>query len=145
MPADDPIPTDRPIFRRRHRLTHDLEFQAVLRGKLKKSQGPLTLWMLPTSLPEHRLGLSIGRRVGHAVRRTRLKRHLREAFRLERASLPRPDAAAPASYDLVVGARAHEPLSLDDYRAILRALAQQLHRVHAKRARRGADSADESP
>lgn len=145
MPADAPIPPDRPVYRRRHRLTHDLEFQAVLRGKLKKSQGPLTLWMLPTSLPEHRLGLSIGRRVGNAVRRARLKRHLREAFRLERASLPHPDAPAPGGYDLVVGARAHEPLNLDDYRAILRALAEQLHRVHAKRIRRGEDSEDGSP
>jgi ribonuclease P protein component len=48
-----------------------------------------------------RLGLSVGKRVGGAVRRNKIKRILREAFRKNRDRLP-------AGIDLVVVAEAKE-------------------------------------
>lgn len=107
-------------------------------AKLRKSHGPLTVFLRPNELPRHRLGLSIGRRVGPAVRRNRLKRHLREAFRLSRKDL----AGHPGGgYDIVVSARAHEPLRLAAYQTLLVELVGEAARVHHKRlARRSGEA-----
>lgn len=48
----------------------------------------MTLWIAPNGRPYCRLGLAVGRHVGDAVTRNRVKRWLREAFRTRRASLP---------------------------------------------------------
>ena len=66
------------------------------------------------------LGLSVAARVGTAPRRNRIKRLLREAFRLMQHDFPRP-------YDLVIVVRPHEPLILAEYQRILRALMVKLH------------------
>lgn len=109
-------------FRRRHRLTRASEFQAAYRTGLRRSAGPITLYLRPNGLPEHRLGLSVGRRVGPAVVRNRLKRLLREAFRHERPALP---TAPDGAFDFVLTARPHKPLPLTRYRAILADLARR--------------------
>ncbi len=111
-------------FPRSRRLTHDLQYQAVYGARARKASGPLAMFALPNSLPHPRLGLAIGRRVGGAVERNRLKRLLREAFRLSQHDLPRTESG---SYDLVINARAHEPLELDEYQALVRDLATQVH------------------
>lgn len=141
-------------FRVRHRLSHARQFQAVFGGRLKKTAGPITLFCIPNSLPHPRLGLSIGRRVGGSVVRARLKRHLREAFRLLQHELPTnapsarpdadtaatqaqaPDAPRPLCYDYVLTAQAHDELSLGEYHAIVRDLAAAAHREWERRARR---------
>ncbi|MBL4591607.1 MAG: ribonuclease P protein component, partial [Phycisphaerales bacterium] len=69
-----PVPPSQLVFRRRHRLTKAHEFDAVFAHKIRKSSGPITVHIKPNALGEHRLGLSIGRRVGNAVARGRLKR-----------------------------------------------------------------------
>lgn len=118
-------------FRARHRLTHAREFQGVFADRLAKSRGPLTVFLRANDRAEHRLGLSIGRRVGGAVTRVRLKRHIREAFRLDRPVYPK--STTGLHYDIVVSARAHNELSLNDYRDRLREAVEAAHREHTKR------------
>jgi len=108
------------------RLTHRLEFAAVRNAKARVDVGPLSVHALPHPEGPSRLGMSIGRRVGGAVRRNRLKRHLREAFRLERGDFPAP-------YDLLVTARPHPERSLVEYRAMLVEAVRRLHATWRRR------------
>jgi ribonuclease P protein component len=121
-------------FRRRHRLTHAREFQRVYDNRIRKSEGPLLVSIAPNELAEHRLGLSVGRRVGPAVVRTRAKRMIRESFRLARAGFPKSDSGN--AYDIVVGVRPHDPIEQQAYQAILVRLIEQGHQVCQRRAGR---------
>ena len=80
----------------------------------------MTLYTKPSDLPHSRLGLSVGRRVGNAVTRNRLKRLIREAFRLNRHAFPAP-------YDMVVVLRPHETRTLNEYEAMLTRCLEQAH------------------
>ena len=110
-----------------HRLGGKLQYAAVFDAKVKRSRGPLVLFSLPNDLGHGRLGLSVSRRVGNAVRRSRVKRMLREAFRFLQHDFPR-------GYDLVVVVRPHEPLILAEYQKLLSALLVKLHANWSKRA-----------
>jgi len=99
-------------FPKAARLLRPREFRHVYETGLSKSIGPLHLFAAPNHLDHTRIGLSVSRRVGIAVRRNRIKRLLREAFRLARPALPH-------GYDLVINVRPHPPLTLDEYRTIL--------------------------
>lgn len=102
-------------------------------ARLRKVRGPLTVFARANALTTPRLGLSIGRAVGPAVRRARLKRHLREAFRQVQHDLPRHEGGC---YDLIVGARAHDELALGEYRALLLEAARALDAESRKRVAR---------
>ncbi len=75
-------------FPRQRRLTRKAEFELVLRQGVRCAAGPLVLWAHPNALGITRLGLIVARRHGGAVQRNRLKRVLREAFRLGWRELP---------------------------------------------------------
>jgi ribonuclease P protein component len=102
------------------------EFDAVYAGKTRESRGPLTVYSLPNALGHPRLGMSVSRKVGTAVRRNRIRRLLREAFRLLQHDLPR-------AYDWVVVVRPHEPLMLAEYQKLLSAMLVRLHTTWSKR------------
>lgn len=89
-------------------------------AKVRESNGPLTIYALANELGHPRLGLSVSTRVGGAVVRNRVKRMLRESFRLLQHDLP-------AGYDFMVVVRPHEPLTLAEYQDLLLALAAKLH------------------
>jgi ribonuclease P protein component len=120
-------------FPRSRRLTHDLEYQAVYGARAKKVQGPISIFAHPNDLPHSRLGLAIGKRAGGAVQRNHLKRLLREAFRLVQHDLPRTEQGG---YDLVINAREHKPLALDQYQQMILQMAAQLHRDWERRGRK---------
>jgi ribonuclease P protein component len=76
---------------KRRRLSRSAEFERVYRQGRSKGNRYLVLYAFPRSEGEDegpRLGLSVGRRVGGAVERSRVKRVLREAFWEESARLP---------------------------------------------------------
>jgi ribonuclease P protein component len=118
-------------FRRSQRLTHAREFQAVYGARVSRASGPLAIYGRPNGLPRCRLGLSVGRKVGAAVQRNRVKRLLREAFRLSQHELP---AAADGGYDLIINVRPHQELKLEDYRRLLLELAHKIHKEWERRA-----------
>ena len=121
-------------FATRHKLTHAREFSAVFAARMRKSTGPLAVFVLPSDRPTHRLGLSIGRAVGNAVVRNRLKRLIREAFRLLQHDIPKLDEAT--GYDIVVSAKPHTPLSLEQYQTLLMTGIAAADRDHRRRRER---------
>jgi ribonuclease P protein component len=69
--------------RRRRRLSRSAEFDRVYREGSSHANRFLIVYSFPSSegsAAEARLGVSVGRKVGGAVQRNRLKRALREAF-----------------------------------------------------------------
>ncbi len=115
-----PISSHEHGFSRRMRLISSRRFDEVYRAGEKRQTGPLTLHALPNDLDHLRLGLSVPRHVGNAVKRNRIKRLLREAFRLMQSDLP-------LGYDLVITVRNHEPLSLAEYQSVLSKTSRSLH------------------
>jgi ribonuclease P protein component len=105
----------------RRRLSRSAEFERVYRQGRSKANRFLVLYAFPREEPSEdrdeagpRLGLSVSRRVGGAVDRTRVKRLLREAFWSEASRLPagadyvvvaRPDALGLAEREGLPGMR----------------------------------------
>jgi ribonuclease P protein component len=85
-------------FSKQERIRRRKDFLAVYTKGKKGAHGGLTLHARPTGRTRTRLGLSVGRKVGRAVERNRLKRRLREIFRLCKHLLE-------PGYDVVITAR----------------------------------------
>lgn len=107
-------------FGKDRRLRNSAEFGRVYRRRVSRNVGPLRIYAVPNQLNGHRLGLSVSRRVGSAAVRNRIKRLLREAFRLDQHTLV-------GSYDLVVVAHRHQPQELQAYRRYLKQAVDRLH------------------
>lgn len=130
--AENPTPGARDKFPRRMRLSGALLFAGLRRSPVRKTIGPLTVFGKPNDLPHPRLGLSVARAVGTAARRARIKRLIRESFRLLQRELP-------AGYDLLVSVRRHDPMPLQQYQDTLLKCAQSIQRAWTTRRRPSAD------
>lgn len=111
------------------RLRSRADFSAVYERRARESRGPLTVYALPNTLGHARMGLSVSRKVGTAPRRNRIKRLLRESFRLMQHDLP-------GNYDLLIVVRPHEPLMLADYQRLLSSLSVDLARKWGRQGER---------
>lgn len=91
----------------------------------------LRLTMARNGLAWSRIGCAVPRRYGHAVRRNRLRRLIREAFRLDKQLLP-------LGFDILVSP-GHQPLEaeLEAVRSSLRALTADCARRLARTKPRG--------
>lgn len=114
------------LFRPKHRISHARDFQATYAARVSRVRGPLVVYARNNATKFPRLGLSVSRKVGNAVQRNRIKRLLRESFRLSQFELP-------AGVDLVVVVRPHEALPLERYREHLCTAAAALQRELARR------------
>jgi ribonuclease P protein component len=142
------------VRQKRRRLSRTAEFDRVYRHGRSISDRHLVLYVFPRDdqqtdtgpaersgsamgAPQARLGVSVGRRVGGAVVRNRVKRLLREAF----WSL---DDVFDHGNDYVIVARTDvgplvEQAGLDGLRKSLRELAEKLDSEGPKAARSGAE------
>jgi ribonuclease P protein component len=69
-------------MRKKYRLRADADFQRVRREGATWAHPLLVLAAVPNGLEHSRFGFVVGRRIGKAVERNRLKRRLREAVRV---------------------------------------------------------------
>jgi len=75
--------------RKRRRLSRSGEFERVYREGRSHASRHLVIYAFPRADADApRLGVSVGRKLGGAVERTRVKRLLREAFWGQAAGLP---------------------------------------------------------
>lgn len=126
-PPDQPsLDYSMPASRRLH---GKLDFARVFEDQMRKPVGPIVFWAIPNTLGYPRMGLSVSRRVGNAVKRNRIKRMLREAFRTTQHDWP-------MGYDMVLAVRGHEPLGLEDYQFIFKQAMTAVHQQWEKRRKK---------
>lgn len=106
-------------LRKHQRLRSGRDFERVYAAKNAARQPGLLVFGLRNGLRHARFGVSVSRKHGGAVERNRLKRLLREAFRLEQHALP-------AGLDLVLIPQQGPPAALDQLRLSLAKAARSL-------------------
>lgn len=119
-------------------------------ARMKKAggggRGGLAVFTVPNGKAFHRLGLAVAKRGGTGVDRNRVKRLIREAFRLEQGNFTTENTESTEKklgeevenarwYDIIVAASADaaETLTLEQARAMLRDLVAQSDRAWKKR------------
>ncbi len=103
-------------------LSRSADFAAVFRNKKSSSDMYLLIYGKPNELGFSRIGISVGRKFGCAVKRNKAKRLIREAFRLNRAELPQ-------GFDWVIVPRVVAKASLGSYVNSMRTI---MHKVEKR-------------
>ena len=108
-------------FRPHERIREPAVFRQAFERRRWESDGTLTIYGLENGLDHPRLGISVSRKkVKTAAARNRIKRLIREAFRLSKPELP-------AGLDLIVVPR-NPSAGFDEVRRSLPDLARGLER-----------------
>jgi ribonuclease P protein component len=103
----------------RQRLRHREEFSNVYAQRTRSGDQFLLIYAKPNHLGVTRIGLSVSRKHGNAVIRGKLKRWIREAFRLLQHELPE-------GLDLIIIPVNAEKASFKNYHKSLKKLVNKL-------------------
>ena len=119
-----------PRFRPHEHLRRPADFQAVYNRRRSAADSTLVVYARENGLPHSRLGLSVSKKFGKAVVRNRIRRLLREAFRLTKNELP-------SGYDFVLIPRPLDGFTLEVIASSLTRLAKQTVRAIERDAKSG--------
>lgn len=121
------------------RLQRPQDFQRVYDGGQRAGDEFVLMFAAPSPCGSTRIGLSVSRKHGNSVVRHRIKRLLREAYRLSQLEVPE-------GLDLVLIPRPGCKAGVEQFRKSIVALSQRLSRRLQKAAAPAAAPAqDESP
>ena len=109
------------VFTKAQHLRATSDFERVYALKCKAADGVLLIFVARNEMPVTRIGLSVSKKHGGAVVRNRLKRLLREAFRLMQHQIP-------TGFDLIAIPLAKEKASLAAYEESLVKVTRRLTR-----------------
>ena len=107
------------ITARQHRLCSSRRIGELFETGARRSDAWATVVGLTNELPYSRIAYAAGKRHGTAVRRNRVKRLCREAFRLTVDELP-------TGWDWVLMPRIRDDLTVEGLKACLRKLTRAL-------------------
>ena len=79
---------DRLTFKKTQRIVSNSRFREIIEKKWRFSNSLLTVYVAPNEIGYPRLGVTVGKRFGKANMRNRLKRLVRETFRLNQHNIP---------------------------------------------------------
>ncbi|HDD35438.1 MAG TPA: ribonuclease P protein component [Candidatus Desulfofervidus auxilii] len=84
-------------FSKKERIRRQKDFLALLKEGERKQTPHFVVFIRPNTLPYARLGIRVGRKVGKAVQRNRLRRLIREFFRQNKYKI--------GCYDIIIAAK----------------------------------------
>ncbi len=108
------------LLSREQRIRSGGDFRRCYNGA-RAGDNHLLIFAIRNDIEFSRVGVSVSKRHGNAVKRNRKKRLLREAYRVQQHDLP-------GSLDLVLVPRQRADSGLNDFKASLRRLTRKLAR-----------------
>ena len=106
---------------RRQRIRSARNFAHIYKQRQQAGDNVLLIFAARNPKQETRMGVSVSKKHGNAIKRNRLKRMLRESFRLSQHHLP-------SGLDLILIPRQNSGASLVDYQSSLIGLVGKLAR-----------------